>query len=496
MAMQWSALCLVAVSVLGCLCDAQWTGYSPQKPETPPNQPSLPAHPYPYGQKPALPIPVRPGYPHKKPDAYQPPKPIYRSPQKPDYKPPRKPEVPYPLKPAYLPLKKHPSQQKPANPDPKRPYPVIKNPVQNSELSCEVDDHYKISCGLPDITSERCHAISCCYAGNKCFYGKAVTVQCTKDGQFVVVVARDATLPSLDLESIHLLESGGAHCTPVGTTSAFAIYQFKVTECGTTVTQEEEHDTITYSNRMTSAYEVGLGPYGAITRDSQYDLVFQCRYTGSAIETLTLSVSPPLNPIPVIFEAPINVELRLASGHCLMKGCNEEQDAYTSYYTAIDYPVTKVLRDPVYAEVRILGMRDPHIVLMLEQCWATTTPQSTSLPRWDLLVNGCSYHDDRYLTNPIPMDRSSPLATGEIANHYKRFVFKMFTFVDPTSMAPMRENVYIHCSTTICHSDAGHCEQTCNRQRRDVSSEGQRETNQDVLVSSHQVIMVNQPASA
>lgn len=63
-----------------------------------------------------------------------------------------------------------------------------------------------------------------------------VTVQCTKDGQFVVVVSRDATLPNLELDSISLLGANGAHCTPVGTTSAFAIYQFKVTECGTVVT--------------------------------------------------------------------------------------------------------------------------------------------------------------------------------------------------------------------------------------------------------------------
>lgn len=63
-----------------------------------------------------------------------------------------------------------------------------------------------------------------------------MTVQCTRDGQFVVVVARDATLPNLELDSISLLGRNGAHCTPVGITSAFAIYQFKVTECGTVMT--------------------------------------------------------------------------------------------------------------------------------------------------------------------------------------------------------------------------------------------------------------------
>lgn len=62
-----------------------------------------------------------------------------------------------------------------------------------------------------------------------------MTVQCTKDAQFIVVVARDATLPNMDLESVSLL-GGGQGCTPVGFTSAFAIYQFPVTACGTVMT--------------------------------------------------------------------------------------------------------------------------------------------------------------------------------------------------------------------------------------------------------------------
>lgn len=62
--------------------------------------------------------------------------------------------------------------------------------------------------------------------------------------------------------------------------------------------------------------------------------------------------------------------------------------AYTSFYTASDYPVTKVLQEPVYVEVHILDRRDPNIVLNLEKCWATSTPDATSLPQWDLLVAG------------------------------------------------------------------------------------------------------------
>lgn len=62
-----------------------------------------------------------------------------------------------------------------------------------------------------------------------------MTVQCTRDGQFVVVVARDATLPHIDVDSVSLLETNGPSCNPVDFTSSFAIFQFPVTACGTTI---------------------------------------------------------------------------------------------------------------------------------------------------------------------------------------------------------------------------------------------------------------------
>lgn len=62
-----------------------------------------------------------------------------------------------------------------------------------------------------------------------------MTVQCTRDGQFVVVVAKDATLPHIDVESVSLLETNDPSCDPAAVTSAFAIFQFPVTACGTTL---------------------------------------------------------------------------------------------------------------------------------------------------------------------------------------------------------------------------------------------------------------------
>ncbi|XP_041745379.1 zona pellucida sperm-binding protein 4-like [Coregonus clupeaformis] len=542
--MKWSAVCLVAVATLGCLCDAQnynekpgwppiqkppsWPPQPPQRPAQPPQWPAQPP------QKPAQ-SPQWPAQPPQKPaqPLQRPAQPLQRPAQPSQWpaQPPQRPAQPqqWPAQPAQRPAQppQRPAQpqqwpaqpaQRPAQP-PQRPAQPQKWPAQppqrpaqpqqwpaqpprqpqkpnlpsdpigpGSKQSCDVEGPHKVQCGLPDITAAQCEAINCCFDGRMCFYGKAVTVQCTKDGQFVVVVARDATLPKLDLESISLLGGNGAHCTSIGTTSVFAIYQFKVTECGTVMT--EETDTIVYENRMSSSYQVGVGPFGSITRDSHYDLIFQCRYKGSTIEALVIEVKQVPPPIPPIAPGPLTVELRLANGVCLSKGCNEEEVAYNSYYTEADYPVTKVLRDPVYTEVRILARTDPNIVLTLGRCWATTTPNPLSLPQWDLLIDGCPYQDDRYLTIPISVGASSSVS---FPTHYRRFVLKMFTFVDPTSMSPLRETVFIHCNTAVCQPSIGdNCEPRCFRKKRDTAAAVQKSTRvKSVLVSSGELILTD-----
>ncbi|KAG1941775.1 zona pellucida sperm-binding protein 2 isoform 1 preproprotein [Pimephales promelas] len=286
---------------------------------------------------------------------------------------------------------------------------------------------------------------------------------CIRDGQFVVVVARDVTLPRLSLDSVRLLGGNDPACSPVGSTPFFAIYQFPVTACGTSMMEDGGY--VVYENRMTSSYEVGIGPLGSITRDSHFELLFQCRYSGTSVEALVVEVNTVPPPPPVAAPGPLRVELRLANGQCFTKGCAEGDEAYTSYYSDSDYPVTKVLREPVFVEVRVLERTDPNIVLMLGHCWATSTPSPLSLPQWDLLVDGCPYQDDRYLTTLVPVSGSSGF---QFPTHYKRFIVKMFTFVDPSSLAPLQETIFIHCSTAVCHPSSGSCEQSCTRKRRDT----------------------------
>ncbi|XP_026789176.2 zona pellucida glycoprotein 2, like 2 [Pangasianodon hypophthalmus] len=371
--------------------------------------------------------------------------------------------------------------------------------VSEASQLCEVAESSRVGCGEPGISPADCEALDCCYDnrlckqaydGPMCYYGKAVTVQCTMDGQFVLVISRDVTIPSINLDSISILEATGGPCTAVDSNDDFAIYQFPVTACGART--KVEGDFIVYENTMASLYEVGFGPHGAITRDSSFELTFQCRYLATAVEDLVVDVKTLPPPPPVVQQGALRVELRLANGACTSKGCSDA-DMYSSYYTEADYPVTKVLQDPVYVEVRILERTDPNIVLVLNHCWATSSPDSSSEPQWDLLVDGCPYEDDRYRTTLVPVSTSSGL---QYPTHYRRFVVKMFTFVDKNLLIPQKEQLFIHCSTAVCQLSATEsCEPSCHRTRRSVSAT--QDSGKKVLVSSGMVLFIaDLPVSA
>ncbi|XP_077378199.1 zona pellucida sperm-binding protein 4-like [Festucalex cinctus] len=350
---------------------------------------------------------------------------------------------------------------------------------------CEVEHEEMIQCGTRDITREQCGAINCCHNGRQCYYGKAVTVQCTRDGQFVVVVARDSTLPPVDVTSVSLMEMNDPTCNAVDTTDTFAIFQFPMTLCGTTVKEEDGY--VVYENHMSSAYEVGIGPRGSITRDSHFELLFQCRYSSTGVEALVIEVNALPPPVPVAAGGPLRVELRLGNGECFSKGCVEEEAAYNSFYTAADYPVTKVLKQPVYVEVRILDRSDPNIVLNLERCWATTTPNLNSIPQWDLIVDGCPYNDDRYQTTLVPVQASASVL---YPTHYKRFIFKMFSFVDPNHFNPQRDRVFIHCATAVCNpSSTNSCDPPCHHRHQFAGKPSAHKSQSRDVVSSRPVIL-------
>ncbi|MCI4386207.1 hypothetical protein PGIGA_G00059880 [Pangasianodon gigas] len=201
--------------------------------------------------------------------------------------------------------------------DPQLPVKPTLQP-QTSGQTCQVREFERVPCGEPGIQAAQCNAINCCFDGQQCYYGKTVTVQCTLDGQFVLVVARDATVPRISLDSISMLGGNVGPCGPVDSNTAFAIYQFPVTACGTTMMVQGGY--VVYENRMFSSYEVGVGPRGSITRDTHFELYFQCKYSAVRFAFVAIEPSANVDPLPIVASGPLQVQLRLGKGQCVTKG--------------------------------------------------------------------------------------------------------------------------------------------------------------------------------
>ncbi|XP_069811947.1 zona pellucida sperm-binding protein 4-like [Dendropsophus ebraccatus] len=285
-----------------------------------------------------------------------------------------------------------------------------------------------------------------------------VTAYCSADNNMVVAISKDLTVPSLILDSVRIVDVDSSSCPNlrVAATASFIGYQFPLS-CGGP--KQVDGTSMVYERTVEATKTIRTWQMGSITRDSTMRVTVRCTYTqiGAAplqVEVLTL---PP--PLPVSTSGPLLLEMRIA-----------QDERYASYYADQDYPIERILRDPVHAEVRILQRTDPSLILVLNNCWATNSPVPTEAPQWPILVNSCPFEGDSYLTQLAPVGPSSqnlPLPT-----HYKRFIVSAFTFVDSATQTALKGLVFLHCSASVCVPSATEsCAVTCpQRQKRAVGS--------------------------
>uniref|UniRef100_A0A8C5S8G4 Zona pellucida sperm-binding protein 1 n=1 Tax=Laticauda laticaudata TaxID=8630 RepID=A0A8C5S8G4_LATLA len=303
-----------------------------------------------------------------------------------------------------------------------------------------------------------CHQTGCCYDARDqvtpCYYGNTVTVQCLRDGYFILVISRDMLDYPIILESVRL-SYAQADCSPIRKTESFLVFRFPLTQCGTTV--QVTGGKLIYENQLVSGLDILKGPDGSITRDSTLMLHARCIYNTTDFLPLQVEVFSPPSPAPIFQVGPLRLELRIAT-----------DSSYTSYYS--QYPIVKILRDPVHVEIRILQRDDPSLVLVLHECWATPSSNPLEQLQWPILVDGCPFKGDNYRTQLVPMGP----ATSELPfpNHYQRFIIYTFTFVDSAPQMVLDGLVYLFCSVSVCHpSDHDSCRVTC---QMPVASRGRR----------------------
>uniref|UniRef100_A0A8C8SCY4 Zona pellucida sperm-binding protein 1 n=1 Tax=Pelusios castaneus TaxID=367368 RepID=A0A8C8SCY4_9SAUR len=312
-------------------------------------------------------------------------------------------------------------------------YPAVPG-AHLPQAQCQVTGR-KVPCA-ENLGRAACYRSGCCYderdRATPCYFGNTVTLQCFMEGNMALVVSRDIPDHPLILDSIRLA-STQAGCEPVRMLEAFVIFRISLLHCGTTV--QVTGDKLIYENQLISSIDIQTGPDGSITRDSTFILHIRCVYNASDFLPVQVEVYLPPSPAPVIQAGPLHLELRIATGR--------------TYLAERDYPVVKVLRDPVYVEVRILRRTDPSLVLVLHQCWATPSANPLEQPQWPILVDGCPFLGDNYRTQLVPMGPAS--SELPFPTHHQRFVLSTFAFVDSASQMVLEGLVFIFCSASACH---------------------------------------------
>ncbi|KAM8807353.1 zona pellucida sperm-binding protein 1 [Eudromia elegans] len=363
-------------------------------------------------------------------------------------------------------------------------YPSAGAGAQLTREQCHVGAG-RIPCAAAPPGREGCVRAGCCHdeadRAAPCYYGNTATVQCLPDGHFIIVVPRGLSSQPYNLDSVRLANDEG-RCHPATVTDSSVMFRFPVTQCGTTVQVVE--DRLIYENQLVSTIDVQAGPRGSVTRDSVYILHARCVYNASDLLPLHVEVAVPPTAEALTEPGPLRLQLRIAT-----------DESYSSYHEDGEYPLVKVLRDPIYVEVRLLQKTDPNLVLVLHQCWASPSTSATAEPQWPILVDGCPFTGDNYKTQLLPVGPASQQLP--FPSHYQRFVVSTFTFVDAPSMAVLEGEVYIFCSASVCHlAQPEPCRPSCqlgvpSRARRSLGD--RRTPGTDKAVSQGRIILQERP---
>uniref|UniRef100_A0A8D2IC68 Zona pellucida sperm-binding protein 4 n=1 Tax=Urocitellus parryii TaxID=9999 RepID=A0A8D2IC68_UROPR len=311
----------------------------------------------------------------------------------------------------------------------------------------------RLPCAPSPISRGDCEVLGCCYSLDKeeagsCYYGNTVTSQCTQEGHFSIAVSRNLASPPLRLDSVYLAFGNDSNCNPVTATHAFLLFRFPFTSCGTTRrVRTIAGDQVVYENELVATRDVRTWGHGSITRDSIFRLRVSCRYSiNSNTFPVNVQVFPLPPPLAKAQPGALTLELQIAKVPSRFWAWKDEN--YGSYYAAWDYPVVKLLREPIHVEVSILHRTDPNLGLLLWQCWATPSPSPQQQPQWPILVKGCPYAGDNYRTRLIPVQKVPSLP---FPSHRQRFSISTFSFVDSArTKEALGGQVYLHCSASVC----------------------------------------------
>nr|XP_040016670.1 uncharacterized protein LOC120808108 [Gasterosteus aculeatus aculeatus] len=275
------------------------------------------------------------------------------------------------------------------------------------------------------------------------------TTTCYPNGTMTATAVKVQSVAELVPSRLTLKDQS---CKPVFSDDRFALFSFSGDSCGTTRTFFDHY--MLYENEIGLYYNKGLyynnkGVANTSPIDPPYRQTISCYYVVNETQTVAFSSKQrPYEPEVEIGFGQLMVQIRLA-----------QDSSYQLFYQAEDYPVVKYLRQPLYFEVALIESTDPNLALIVEKCWATHDEDRTSLPSWDIIVDGCENPDDIYVTVFHPVVSDSRVL---VPSHIKRFSMNMFTFTKEEVV--LKDLIYVHCDAVICDTTSqadGLCRGQC-----------------------------------
>ncbi|NXG72720.1 ZP2 protein, partial [Baryphthengus martii] len=328
-----------------------------------------------------------------------------------------------------------------------------------------------------------------------------IAAVCTQDGYMDFEILADSTTPLLDLDTLRLRDPV---CRPAfkSPLNDKAWFHVPLNGCGTrywvsvwpglkgrasyvgndtsnaVVYLQFDGEKIVYENEVRALW-ADL-PLRKISRDSEFRLTVLCSFSnGDASLTIRVNNLPPL--ASSVNQGPLSLVL-----------LSYPDNSYRQPYRDDQYPIVRYLRQPIFLEVQVLKRNDPNLHLVLDDCWATASQDPSSLPQWNIVVDGCEYDLDSYRTVFHPVGHGV-----SYANYRQRLEVKTFAFVSGDKVLPGL--VYFHCSVLLCdrfQPDSPLCMTRCPRPSRSKRESGMPGMNSAMVSLRGPVLLVPEGWSA
>ncbi|NXY87329.1 ZP2 protein, partial [Alcedo cyanopectus] len=308
-----------------------------------------------------------------------------------------------------------------------------------------------------------------------CDHHAPIAAVCTQEGYMDFEVLADSTTPLLDLDTLKLRDPT---CQPAFKSPLNDRVWFHVPLNGCGTRHWFDGEKIVYENEVRALW-ADL-PLRRISRDSELRLTVLCSFSnGDASLTVRVDNLPSL--ASSLNHGPLSLVL-----------LTYPDDSYRQPYRDDQYPIVRYLQQPIFLEVQVLNRNDPNLYLVLDDCWATSLQDPSSVPQWNIIVDGCEYDLDSYRTVFHPVGHGI-----SYANYRQRLEVKTFAFVSGGKALPGL--VYFHCSVLICdhfQPDSPLCVTRCPRPSRSKRESMMPGVNSAMVSSWGPVLLVPEGWSA